>query len=71
MFRSVLVMHHLEQKELRQVALELGTSVAAAKSRLHRARRELKSRMAKYGVCPPPGIADSRSPGSAAGVRHA
>jgi RNA polymerase sigma factor (sigma-70 family) len=39
--REVIVQHYFENKELREIALALGVSVATAKVRLFRARRRL------------------------------
>jgi RNA polymerase sigma-70 factor (ECF subfamily) len=48
--RDVLVLRHLEELPTELTARRLGISVAATKSRLLRARRELHLRMSKYGT---------------------
>jgi RNA polymerase sigma-70 factor (ECF subfamily) len=45
LLREPVRLHELEQLPLTEVARRLGTTVAAAKSRLHRGRRELKYRI--------------------------
>ena len=47
LLRDVLVMRYLRQMAMQDVAVELGISVPAAKSRLTRARCELKQRLDK------------------------
>jgi len=47
LLRDVLVMRYLRQMAMEDVAVELGISVPAAKSRLTRARCELKQRLEK------------------------
>jgi RNA polymerase sigma-70 factor (ECF subfamily) len=41
--RAVLVMHHLEERPVAEIAAALGTPEGTVKSRLHRARRALES----------------------------
>jgi RNA polymerase sigma-70 factor, ECF subfamily len=48
LLREVFVMRDVEDKSMPEVAERLGISVAAAKSRLLRARNELKLRMEKH-----------------------
>ena len=48
MLRNALVLRDVNQLPMPEVAGELGISLAAAKSRLLRARHELKSRFEKY-----------------------
>lgn len=48
MLRNALVLRDVNQLPMPEVAGELGISLAAAKSRLLRARHELKSRLEKY-----------------------
>lgn len=48
MLRDVFVMRDVEEMEMAEVADKLGISVAAAKSRLLRARLELRARMEKH-----------------------
>jgi RNA polymerase sigma-70 factor, ECF subfamily len=45
LFRNVFVLREIERKPMSEVAAELGISVAAAKSRLCRAREELRRRL--------------------------
>lgn len=47
-FRDVIVLHDEEQMPMPDVAERLGLSVPAAKSRLSRARRELRLRMGRH-----------------------
>ena len=47
-FRNVMLLHHGEQLSMPEVAQRLGLSVPAAKSRLSRARRELRHRIGKH-----------------------
>lgn len=47
-FRNVMLLHDGEQLPIMDVARRLGLSVPAAKSRLSRARRELRFRMGKH-----------------------
>lgn len=49
LLREVLVMRDLRQLLMRDVAANLGITVPAAKSRLMRARIELKKRLEKHG----------------------
>lgn len=54
LLRNVFLLRDVEQRPMTEVAHVLGISVAAAKSRLLRARAELRSRMRKhYGVIGP------------------
>jgi RNA polymerase sigma-70 factor, ECF subfamily len=48
LLRDVVVMREVQQLPMPEVAERLGISVAAAKSRLLRARKELRSRMEKH-----------------------
>jgi RNA polymerase sigma-70 factor (ECF subfamily) len=48
LFRNIMMLHDSEQLPIRNVAERLGVSVPAAKSRLLRARRELRSRIGKH-----------------------
>lgn len=49
LLRGVLTMRDLEERAMEDIAGQLGISVMAAKSRLLRARIELRHRMEKYG----------------------
>lgn len=54
LLRNVFLLRDVEQRPMTEVARVLGISVAAAKSRLLRARAELRSRMRKhYGLIGP------------------
>jgi RNA polymerase sigma-70 factor, ECF subfamily len=48
LLRRVMMLHDLDQLPMSDVAFRLGVSVPAAKSRLMRARGELKSRITKH-----------------------
>ena len=48
LFRNIVLLHDGEHLPMRDVAERLGLSVPAAKSRLQRARRELRSRIGKH-----------------------
>jgi RNA polymerase sigma-70 factor (ECF subfamily) len=48
MLRHVMLLRDLDQLSMPAVAMRLGLSVPAAKSRLARARTELRSRIAKH-----------------------
>jgi RNA polymerase sigma-70 factor (ECF subfamily) len=48
LLRNVLIMRDIDQMPIKDIADVLGVSVAAAKSRLTRARVELKARMGKH-----------------------
>jgi RNA polymerase sigma-70 factor (ECF subfamily) len=48
LLREVFVLRDVEERPMEEVAGRLGISIAAAKSRLLRARLELRSRMAKH-----------------------
>jgi RNA polymerase sigma-70 factor, ECF subfamily len=48
LLRHVIVLHDLDQLPMTDVAFQLGVSVPAAKSRLMRARGELRSRITKH-----------------------
>jgi RNA polymerase sigma-70 factor (ECF subfamily) len=48
LLRSVFLLRDVQQRPMPEVALELGISVAAAKSRLLRARAELRRRMLRH-----------------------
>ncbi len=50
--REVLVMRDLEGMNGEEVCAALGLTEAAVKSRLHRARRDLRQRLAKAGAIP-------------------
>jgi len=49
-FRQVLVLRYLEDRPIEEIATITGVSVKAAKSRLHRARHELRSRLERHGI---------------------
>ena len=46
--RTPLEMHYLQDRSLEEIACFLGVTVAAAKSRLHRAHTYLKNRMLRH-----------------------
>jgi RNA polymerase sigma-70 factor, ECF subfamily len=46
--RIPIELHYIDERPIEEVARELGLSVAAAKSRLHRGRLYLRDRMSKY-----------------------
>ncbi|HWB86010.1 MAG TPA: sigma-70 family RNA polymerase sigma factor [Bryobacteraceae bacterium] len=48
LFRNIMMLHDVEQLAMPDVATRLGLSVPAAKSRLMRARRELRCRILKH-----------------------
>lgn len=48
LLRSVFILREIEQRPMEEVSERLGISIAAAKSRLLRARLELRSRMQKH-----------------------
>jgi RNA polymerase sigma-70 factor (ECF subfamily) len=48
LFRNIVLLHDSEQLPMPDVAKRLGVSIPAAKSRLQRARRELRSRIGKH-----------------------
>jgi RNA polymerase sigma-70 factor (ECF subfamily) len=48
LLRNVFLLRDVENKPMPEVAAKLGISVAAAKSRLLRARAELRSRMRRH-----------------------
>jgi RNA polymerase sigma-70 factor, ECF subfamily len=48
LFRNIMMLHDIEQLPISDVATRLGLSVPAAKSRLMRARRELRCRVLKH-----------------------
>jgi RNA polymerase sigma-70 factor (ECF subfamily) len=48
LLRRVFLLRDVEQRPMPEVAAELGISVAAAKSRLLRARAELRARLLKH-----------------------
>ncbi len=52
LLRNVFVLRDMQELPMPEVARELGISVAAAKSRLLRARAELRARMEKHAGCP-------------------
>jgi RNA polymerase sigma-70 factor (ECF subfamily) len=45
--RSILVLHHLQERPVAEIAAVLGTPVGTIKSRLHRARAAFESALAK------------------------
>ena len=45
--RAVLVLHHLQERPVTEIAAALGTPAGTIKSRLHRARAALESALAK------------------------
>ena len=45
--RAVLVLHHLQERSVAEIAAVLGAPVGTVKSRLHRARAALESALAK------------------------
>ncbi|QNI33443.1 sigma-70 family RNA polymerase sigma factor [Alloacidobacterium dinghuense] len=51
-FRSVMVLRHLQEYTTRETANELGISVAAVKSRILRARRQLRDRISDRSNLP-------------------
>jgi len=53
LLRKALVMRDLDQLSMEELAGELGISVMAAKSRLLRARRELRRRLEQSGEIVP------------------
>lgn len=55
LLRNVMLLRDLEQMPMPDVAVRLGLSIPAAKSRLMRARQELRSRIAKHCGCKGPG----------------
>ena len=48
LLREALIMRDIRQLAMREIAAHLGISIPAAKSRLMRARHELKARLAKH-----------------------
>jgi RNA polymerase sigma-70 factor (ECF subfamily) len=46
--RAVIALRHMEGMQIQEVAAALGTPVGTVKSRLHHARRALRSSMAPY-----------------------
>jgi len=48
LLRHVMILHDLDQLAIQEVAVQLGVSIPAAKSRLMRARQELRSRIRKH-----------------------
>jgi RNA polymerase sigma-70 factor (ECF subfamily) len=59
LLRNVLVLRDIQQLPIARVALQLGISIPAAKSRLVRARRELRERAVRF--CGPNGFRISAS----------
>jgi RNA polymerase sigma-70 factor, ECF subfamily len=55
LLRNVMLLRDLEQMPMPDVAVRLGLSIPAAKSRLMRARQELRSRITKHCGCKGPG----------------
>jgi RNA polymerase sigma-70 factor (ECF subfamily) len=55
LYRSIMLLHDSEELPMPEVAERLGLTIPAAKSRLQRARRELRSRLGKH--CGPRGPA--------------
>jgi RNA polymerase sigma-70 factor (ECF subfamily) len=51
LLRRPLIMCDIEQRSLPEIAGELGISIGAVKSRLHRGRRELRDRLRRRGIC--------------------
>ena len=49
-FRQVLTLRYFEEQPMEHVAALSGLSLSAAKSMLHRARHELRSRLERHGV---------------------
>lgn len=47
---ALVLRFYYEEEKLKDIAADLGLSVAAAKTRLHRARRKLKEQLTKGGV---------------------
>ena len=50
MLREVIILCDLDERSIPEAAIELGVSVSAAKSRLLRARHELRTRLERCGV---------------------
>jgi len=48
--RIALILSDIDHKPMSEIAAQLGISVGAAKSRLHRARRELRDRLKRRGI---------------------
>lgn len=48
--RTTLILSDIEHKPVTDIAAQLGITVGAAKSRLHRARRELRDRLRRRGI---------------------
>lgn len=48
LLRNVLVLRHLDELSIDDVARRLGITIVAAKSRLLRARAELRQRLERY-----------------------
>jgi RNA polymerase sigma-70 factor (ECF subfamily) len=59
-YREVLVLRDIEGLSAKQVAEIVGLSVGAVKSRLHRARAQLRSNLAPSSYQPKPGCPDIR-----------
>ncbi len=59
-YREVLVLRDVEGLSAKEVAAVVGISVAAVKSRLHRARAYLRDQLAKQPYSPRPGCPDIR-----------
>ena len=53
LLRKALVMRDLDELSMEELAAELGITVMAAKSRLLRARRELRRRLEQSGEIVP------------------
>lgn len=51
LLRKVFLLRDVQELDMAEVARQLGVSVPAAKSRLLRARGELRNRLAKHSVC--------------------
>jgi len=49
MLRSVLILRDVDELSTEEVATQLGVTASAVKSRLLRARAELRTRLGKYG----------------------
>jgi RNA polymerase sigma-70 factor, ECF subfamily len=58
--REILVLRDVEGLKAKEVAEVVGISVAAVKSRLHRARADLRNYLADHAYTPKPGCPDIR-----------
>jgi RNA polymerase sigma-70 factor, ECF subfamily len=59
-YREILVLRDIEGLKAKEVAEIVGLSVSAVKSRLHRARGQLRDHLAEHGYEPQPGCPDIR-----------